>query len=190
MTTAMNTSCAERQHFANLFRGQRGAVGLVSLLFVMLFSPKVGLAVEVGEPIPGFSFPLLIDGEAGDSVSLTAFRGKLVYLDVWASWCAPCRQSMPVLDQWRSEYSDQGFEVVAVNVDEELSDAVKFLRRTPVSYPVLLDPNAKLPRTLSLVGMPTSYLIGPDGVVLYKHTGFKESDVEEIRATIESFLQE
>ncbi|MEL7312813.1 MAG: TlpA disulfide reductase family protein [Pseudomonadota bacterium] len=188
MTTENNS--VQHRRLKDPLYDQRRVFGLVCLLFGMLFSPRVSFAIEVGDTLPGLSFPQLVEGQAGDSVSLASFRGRLIYLDVWASWCAPCRQSMPILDQWRTEFSQRGFEVVAVNVDEQLPDALKFLRKTPVSYPVLLDPKAKLPRKFSLVGMPTSYLIGPDGVVLYKHTGFKKSDIEEIRTTIESFLPE
>ena len=147
-------------------------------------------AVEVGDSIPALSFPHLAGEASGDLVALTSFKGKLVYIDVWASWCSPCRQSMPILNDWYQEFSDRGFEIVAVNVDEALPDALKFLRKTPVDYPILLDPGAKLPRAFSMVAMPTSYLVGPDGVVLYKHTGFKKSDIDDIRTTIEAFLPE
>lgn len=162
-----------------------------ALLLAMTLLAQSAFAVEVGETLPKLSLPLLIDGAQSDRVELSAsFAGKLVYVDVWASWCGPCRQSMPILNDIRNEFADRGFEVVAVNVDEKLSDALKFLRKRPVDYPILLDPKGSLPRTYELVAMPTSYLVGPDGVVLYKHVGFKKSDVENIRNTIEAFLPE
>ncbi len=164
-------------------------------IFAMMFLAWGGgisaaYGVEIGETLPPVKLPSLVEGAKGQSVDLSTYRGRLVYLDVWASWCAPCRQSMPVMNELRNEFAERGFEVVAVNVDESLGDALRFLRKTPVDYPILLDPKGTLPRALALVGMPTAYLVGPDGTVLYKHTGFKKSDVSAIRATIETFLPE
>lgn len=162
---------------------------IVSLFFMAMLTPAA-FAVEVGERLPKLSLPLLVDGVAGGSIDLSSFAGKLVYVDVWASWCGPCRQSMPILNDIRNEFGHRGFEVVAVNVDEKLSDAVRFLRKTPVDYPILLDPKGSLPRTYEIIAMPTSYLIGPDGIVLYQHIGFKKSDVNDIKNMIEAFLPE
>jgi len=162
---------------------------LVSLT-LLVASGQNAIALEVGESLPSLSFPMLIDGTAGEPIAMNEFRGKLIYLDIWASWCQPCRQSMPVLADLRREFGDRQFEVVAVNVDEKLTDALRFLRKTPVEYPILLDPKGTLPRAFSLIAMPTSYLIGPDGVVLYRHTGFKKSDIPELKIMIEAFLPE
>lgn len=162
---------------------------LVSLT-LLVASGQNAIALEVGESLPSMSFPMLVDETAGKPMAINGLRGKLVYLDVWASWCQPCRQSMPILADLRREFGDRQFEIVAVNVDEKLTDALNFLRKTPVEYPILLDPKGTLPRAFSLIGMPTSYLIGPDGVVLYRHTGFKKSDVPELKIMIEAFLPE
>ena len=96
-------------------------------------------------------------------------------MDIWASWCGPCRKSLPILNEIRRKYLSQGFEVVAVNVDEKLSDALTFLDKYP-DYPVLLDPKGSLAQAYQLQGMPTAYLIDEKGVIIYKHVGFKIKD--------------
>ena len=121
-------------------------------------------------------------------MSLKSLRGKVVYLDFWASWCGPCRQSLPLLNDLRKELRRKGFEVLAVNLDEEKSDAKAFLKQFPVSYPVLLDPKGKVPLKYDLPGMPTSYLIDRKGKIRKVHVGFKKQDMSKIRKEVMSLL--
>ncbi|MEO1596465.1 MAG: TlpA disulfide reductase family protein [Pseudomonadota bacterium] len=167
---------------------RRGLAAALSAGLIAAMSLPTASALELGEPMPNVVLPLLEQGRAGSAVTWRDYRGKLVYVDVWASWCGPCRQAMPRLNEIRNEFGPRGFEVVAVNVDDKLEDALRFLSKYPVDYPVLLDPKGKLPTAFEIEGMPTSYLIDPNGVVLYQHTGFKKSDVEKIRTLIEAHL--
>jgi len=143
--------------------------------------------VAVGQAAPAVSLPAL--SGAGE-MSLESLRGKVVYLDFWASWCGPCRVSFPQLEQLRHELGPDGFEVLAINVDEEEADARQFLADVPVSYPVVRDGEGITPQTYGILGMPTGYLIDRQGVVREIHQGFRKSDGDKLRTAIIALLGE
>lgn len=143
------------------------------------------MAIGEGDPAPAFSARTLVGNK---TLSLADFRGKVVYLDFWASWCAPCAISLPVLDSFRHEFGPDKFQVLAVNVDSDLSKARHFLSMRPVGYPSVADPDGKLPTRFGVETMPTSFLIDRKGVVRRVHVGFKKSDVEELRAEIRKLV--
>lgn len=142
-------------------------------------------AASSGQMAPNFKLPGI---KTGNLMSLSSQRGKVIYLDFWASWCGPCRQSLPLLNEVRNELRRKGFEVIAVNLDENKADAQRFLKQFPVNYPVLLDPNGKVPQKYNLPGMPTSYLIDRKGKIRKVHVGFKKQDIGKIRKQIMSLL--
>lgn len=144
-------------------------------------------SVTVGQEAPEVYLPELVGAE---QVSLASLRGKVVYLDFWASWCGPCRVSFPILEKLRDELGPEGFEVLAINVDENESDALKFLSDMSVSYLVVRDDEAATPQTYGILGMPTGYLIDRQGVVREIHQGFRKSDGDQLRTTIVELLGE
>jgi cytochrome c biogenesis protein CcmG/thiol:disulfide interchange protein DsbE len=137
------------------------------------------LAVESGQAAPEFDLP----GRAG-TVKLSDFKGKTVYLDFWASWCGPCRQSFPWLNDIQSRYSGKGLRVVGINVDEKIDDAKAFLKDIPAGFEVAFDQAGKIPRAYAIKGMPTSVLIGPDGKVQMVHSGFRNDQRGELERQI------
>jgi len=141
----------------------------------------------VGQAAPAVQLPQL--SSAGE-VSLESLRGKVVYLDFWASWCGPCRISFPQLEQLRNELGPDGFEVLAINVDEVEADARRFLSEVPVSYLVVRDSEGITPGTYGILGMPTGYLIDRQGIVREIHQGFRKSDSAQLRAAIVELLGE
>lgn len=143
--------------------------------------------VVVGQAAPAVRLPEL--SGAGE-VSLESLRGKVVYLDFWASWCGPCRVSFPLLEQLREELWPDGFEVLAINVDEVESDARRFLSEVPVSYPVVRDADGITPQTFGILGMPTGYLIDRQGIVREVHQGFRKSDGAKLRTAVVELLGE
>jgi thiol-disulfide isomerase/thioredoxin len=140
-----------------------------------------------GDRAPEFSAPRL---DRGGKVKLSDYRGKVVYLDFWASWCGPCLVSLPLLEQMRSDFPPDQFQIVAVNLDTETAKAKRFLAKTKVRYPSATDPNGSIPERFGLETMPTSYLIDRDGVVRYVHAGFKKTDIDEIRGRIRDLVEE
>jgi peroxiredoxin len=151
------------------------------LLAASLLCGAPAFAVEAGQRAPEFTAPAL---DGAKSLSLTAYRGKVVYLDFWASWCPPCLTSLPLLEALRKEFPHDQFQVLAVNVDSDPAKARAFLQRVRVGYPSASDPKGRIPSSFGLETMPTSYLIDRSGVVRYVHRGFRKGDVAELREKI------
>lgn len=152
---------------------------------VFLVLPFSVSAISVGETVPSFK-ARTIDGSK--SLALEDYRGKVVLLDFWASWCPPCLKSLPKYNDLRREIGTANFEIVAINVDENTDDARKFLQKHPVSYPIAKDPKGILPGVFGVKAMPTSYLIDQNGVVQYVHAAFKEGDIEKIKVEIQKLI--
>jgi cytochrome c biogenesis protein CcmG/thiol:disulfide interchange protein DsbE len=140
-------------------------------------------ALDQGAQAPQFDLP----GREGP-VQLAKYQGKLVYVDFWASWCGPCRQSFPWLNEMQARYGARGLQVVGVNLDAKGDDARKFLTETPARFQIAFDPAGATPRAYGIKGMPSSVLVGPDGKVLFQHAGFKEADRVELEKSIQAAL--
>lgn len=140
-------------------------------------------AQAVGQPAPSFDVP-----GTSSSVRLADLKGKVVYVDFWASWCAPCKQSFPWMNDMQAKYGPRGLQVIGVTVDRRREDAEKFLAATPAKFAVAFDTTGKVAEAYQPKGMPTSFLIGADGVVRAVHVGFKESDRTELERQIEAAL--
>jgi thiol-disulfide isomerase/thioredoxin len=123
-------------------------------------------------------------------LSLEQFRGRVVYVDFWASWCAPCLQAMPEYEKLWQEYEPRGLTVLGVNVDSERVLALRALRRTGATFPVVLDPLGRWPAAFAAPAMPTAYVVGRTGLVRHVHAGFRPGDEAAIRAALEAALEE
>jgi peroxiredoxin len=165
-----------------MVRPSLGALAAAALLAVAFAAPL--RALELGDEAPAFSAP----GLTGGTVSLASYRGKVVYLDFWASWCGPCAKSLPALDQLRREFAPGDFQIVAVNLDRNPAVAARFLKQRPVGYPSAIDPKGSLPGAFGVEAMPTSFLIDRDGVVRYVHRGFRDTDVDPLRKQIQKLV--
>ena len=108
--------------------------------------------------------------------ALGKIHGRIIWVDFWASWCAPCRRSFPWLNEMYRKYSGQGLQIIAVNVDSDKSAADKFLDQTPADFTVKFDPKGKLAERFNVRAMPSSYVLDPAGHILQRHLGFRLSD--------------
>ncbi|WP_396589213.1 TlpA disulfide reductase family protein [Bermanella sp. R86510] len=158
---------------------------IYTLVLTSLCLAGTAYGIEKGQSAPAFSLPLLSNGKV---VNLKQYRGKVVYLDFWASWCGPCRQSLPLLNDLRNDLKQKGFEVLAVNLDEEKAAAQGFLDRFPVDYPILLDPEGGVAMQYELPGMPTSFILDKKGRIQFVHIGFKPGDMKSIESQVKSLL--
>jgi thiol-disulfide isomerase/thioredoxin len=141
-------------------------------------------AIEVGAAAPAFN----LSGGAIGRVTLEQFHGKTVWLDLWASWCGPCKQSFPWLNAMQDKYGAQGLQVLAINLDAKAADAQNFLADHPARFALAFDPTGSTPRNFQIKGMPTGVLIGADGRVLAIHNGFRESEKAELEQQIRNAL--
>jgi thiol-disulfide isomerase/thioredoxin len=140
-------------------------------------------AAEAGQPAPAFTLPAR-DG----SVGLAALQGQVVLIDFWASWCAPCRQSFPWMNEMQARYGPRGLQVVAINLDRQRSAADGFLRQVPARFGIAFDEAGTTPRLYGVKAMPTSVLVGRDGRVLRQHEGFRDEDRPALEAAIAAAL--
>ncbi|HZP13415.1 MAG TPA: TlpA disulfide reductase family protein [Nevskiaceae bacterium] len=143
-------------------------------------------AVVIDQPAPEISGKSIVDGKP---LKLSAFKGKVVYLDIWASWCAPCRVSLPELQKMHQELAPLGVEVVGLDVDEEAAHAQKLMTDAGVTYPVIRDVDAKTITRYEIMKMPAAYLIDRDGVVRYSYQGFSLKGFESIRPMVEELAR-
>jgi thiol-disulfide isomerase/thioredoxin len=134
---------------------------------------------------------ILASGSAhADGLDLSAYRGKVVYLDFWASWCVPCKRSFPWLDGLVSQYRKQDLVIIGVNVDQSTALANKFLDDTRADFPIVYDPQGALATTYKIMGMPSAVLIDRTGKVRFQHVGFSDSKKDEYETHVRQLLAE
>ena len=153
-------------------------------------TPQAAVAsdkVEVGQPAPSYSSMAM----NGDSVSLAGLRGKVVLLNVWATWCGPCRQEIPELRAIHSAYKDRGLELIGVSVDADGSDdAIRdFTRDFKMDYAIWRDPNEGVNATFRMSGVPATFLIDRQGVLRWKATGVVEPGDTSLTNAIERAIK-
>jgi cytochrome c biogenesis protein CcmG/thiol:disulfide interchange protein DsbE len=124
------------------------------------------------------------------SLDLTSYRGRVIYLDFWASWCAPCRQSFPWMESLKRTYGDQGLAVIGINLDMDRADADKFLQQFHPTFDVRFDPRGELAEFYKVQGMPSSVLIDRHGVTRFTHVGFRPVDGAIYEAQLRELLAE
>jgi thiol-disulfide isomerase/thioredoxin len=142
-------------------------------------------ALKVGDSLPDLA-GYKLEGTPPDSL-----KGKVVILDFWASWCGPCAQSFPVMDELQKKYREQGLVIVAVSVDEKAANMEAFLKKNPVSFTVVRDPEQKLVAAVGPETMPTCFIVDRTGRVRFLHNGFhgattRKEYIEQIEALLKA----
>jgi thiol-disulfide isomerase/thioredoxin len=140
-------------------------------------------ALDAGVVAPELSLPGL-----NDAISLASLKGKVVYVDFWASWCGPCKQSFPFMNELQAKYRGDGLEIVAINVDAKRGDADRFLAEVPARFAIAFDARGDSARRFDVKAMPSSVLIDRSGKVVAMHKGFREEDRKELEGRIAQAL--
>lgn len=141
-------------------------------------------AIEPGQPLPAST----VVGPDSQPLALADGQARLTYVDFWASWCGPCRQSFPWMNQMQDKYGAKGLRVLAVNLDARREDAQRFLAEHPARFALGFDPQGALARRVGVKAMPSSLLLDASGRVVAVHQGFRGEDAAELEARIAQAL--
>ena len=145
-------------------------------------------AASAQAPVPAPDFSLAARG--GGTVQLSSLKGQVVMINFWATWCGPCRQEMPLLDQLHAKYEPLGFTLLGVNVEPDSAAATAWLKGMPVTFPILFDTNNAVAEQFGVMGMPSSVFVDREGRVRYVHRGYKPGDEAEYAEMIRSLVKE
>jgi len=137
-------------------------------------------------PAPAFK----LESMGGKAVSLDQFKGQVVMINFWASWCGPCRTEMPILEKLHAKYKPMGFTMIGVNVEPDSSLAAKWLQATPVTFPILFDTKSEVSKLYSVAGMPSTVIIDRKGNLRWLHRGYKDGDENEYLNQIRALVRE
>lgn len=156
---------------------------VISTLFTLTFTVNAN-AGELSGPAPNFALKT-VDGK---TARLSDYKGQVVMINFWASWCGPCREEMPILEDIYSTYKKAGFVLLGVTIDENPKDAKGFLKSSPVSFPILLDSTGKVADTYNNQAMPSSYFIDRNGNLAYLHKGYRKGEEKNYKTVIKKLI--
>jgi peroxiredoxin len=147
---------------------------------------SLAVAGTLSGPAPSFT----LESRDGEAVTLADLQGDVVMINFWATWCGPCRQEMPHLEALHQRYGSLGFTLLGVNVEDNRDGADKFLRDTPVTFPVLFDPKNEVSKLYDVVAMPSTVLVARDGTMRFIHHGYKPGYENEYQTQIRALIRE
>lgn len=151
---------------------------------LMLASNASVQAKKLSGPAPSFALKSL----DGKTVKLSDFKGQVVMINFWASWCGPCREEMPLLEELYSDYRKAGFVLLGITIDEDVADAEGFLKKSPVSFPILSDPKGEVADLYNNQAMPSSYFVDRRGNLAHLHKGYKPGDEKNYKSVIRKLI--
>jgi peroxiredoxin len=159
-------------------------------LFITIAFGLLASAPGNAETLQGKAPDFTLKSSSGKNIKLSEYRGQVILLNFWASWCGPCRQEMPLLNQIQNRYSKLGFTVLGVNVEEDSRQAKTMLREIPVDFPILFDTTNKVSKLYNVSAMPSTVLIDRDGNLRYLHKGYKPGDEAKYKQWIKKLVRE
>jgi peroxiredoxin len=163
-----------------------GWFGRGAIAAIVIASTAFAASGDASGPAPAFTLNAL----SGQQGALSQYKGQVVMVNFWATWCGPCQQEMPLLDQMYKKYKPAGFTLIGVNVDKESPAVKELLARKPVSFPVLLDPANQVSKAYHVDEMPSSVIIDRKGEIRYIHRGYRPGDENEYQDRIRQLIRE
>ena len=162
--------------------------GFVKGIALAAVFASAALASSSSGPAPGFQ----LSGRGGKTIDLSQFKGQVVMINFWASWCGPCRQEMPLLEDIYKKYKPMGFTMLGVNVEPDTKDAEAWLGKLPkpVTFPIAFDVDSKVSKLYKVETMPSTVIVDRKGNVRVLHRGYKTGDENVYLTQIRSLLKE
>lgn len=160
---------------------------ITALSAALLLVASVQAVADDGRPVPACDLTAFGGSQA---IDLGQFRGKVLYVDFWASWCSSCAKSFPFLNAMDKEFREQGLQIVGVNLDDDPGSARDFLAKRPASFVLASDATGQCPRDFGVKAMPSSYLVDRDGAIRHELVGFRAGEMAGIRKLVEALLAE
>ncbi len=159
---------------------------LLGLTLCVLAATSLASSGLTGQVAPDFA----LKSSSGDNLRLSEYRGDVVMVNFWATWCGPCRQEMPLLDELYSRYERVGFSLLGVNIDDDSRKAMNMVSDLGVSFPVLFDARKEVSKLYKVEAMPVTVLIDREGTIRYVHHGYKPGYEDKYLDQIRSLLRE
>ncbi len=158
---------------------------LGAILVIFTVSTLAASSLE-GQAAPDF----VLRSATGENLRLSEYRGDVVLINFWATWCGPCRQEMPLLDDLYGRYQRVGFNLLGINIDEDSRRAMQMVQELGVKFPVLFDENKEVSKLYEVEAMPVTILVDREGIVRHVHHGYKPGYEEKYLTEIRSLLRE
>jgi len=159
---------------------------LLGAILVILAASSIAASSLEGQAAPDF----VLKSATGENLRLSEYRGDVVLINFWATWCGPCRQEMPLLDDLYGRYQRVGFNLLGVNIDDDSRRAMQMVQELGVKFPVLFDENKEVSKLYEVEAMPVTVLVDREGRVRHVHHGYKPGYEEKYLTEIRSLLRE
>jgi len=159
---------------------------LVALIFAIFAASSLASSGLEGQVAPDFA----LKSSTGENLRLSEYRGDVVMINFWATWCGPCRQEMPLLDELYSRYNRVGFNLLGVNIDDDSRRAMQMVEELGVNFPVLFDARKEVSELYEVEAMPVTVIVDRSGTVRYVHHGYKPGYEDKYLEQIRSLLRE
>ena len=159
---------------------------MIALVFSVFAVSSLASSGLEGQQAPDFA----LKSSTGENLRLSEYRGDVVMINFWATWCGPCRQEMPLLDELYSRYQRVGFNLLGVNIDDDSRRAMQMIDELGVNFPVLFDARKEVSKLYEVEAMPVTVLVDREGKVRYVHHGYKPGYEDKYLDQIRSLLRE
>ena len=165
---------------------KRAGTLIAGLALSIFAASSLASSNMAGQPAPDFA----LKSSTGDNMRLSEFRGDVVMINFWATWCGPCRQEMPLLDELYQRYNRVGFNLLGVNIDDDSNRAMAMISELGVEFPVLFDAQKEVSKMYDVDAMPVTVLVDREGNIRYVHQGYKPGYEEKYLNEVRSLLRE